>query len=261
MFLSDLIKNRSVIYELTRRDIKQQYAGSYLGFVWAFLQPVLFIAVLYMIFALGFRTGATNGIPYSIYLISGMIAWLYIADNLTNCSTVIKSHSFLVKKINFRLSILPIVKLLGSLLSHFFLIALAILFAWIKGNEPSPYTFQIIYYLFAMQLLLLGFGWITSSAYLFVSDVYKIIAILVQFGFWLTPIFWNLSIVPQKYHWIMMLNPACYIVTGYRDSIIGKVGFWERPYETLVFWCITITFLIIGISIYRRLKPHFAEVV
>jgi ABC-type polysaccharide/polyol phosphate export permease len=111
-----------------------------------------------------------------------------------------------------------------------------------------------------MSVLLLGLGWMTASTSIFVSDVKKLVMVLIQFGFWLTPIFWNISKIPEKFRWIIELNPMYYIVTGYRDSIITQVPFWERG-NTIYFWCFTLVCLYLGISIYRKLRPHFAEVI
>lgn len=259
-FFRDIYDKRSIIYELVKRDVQQQYTGSYLGFVWLFLQPLLFVSVLYTVFTLGFRSGISDDMPFSIYLVTGMIAWIYFTANFSANTGVIRSYSFLVKKIDFRLSVLPIVKMASSLLPHVFLIFVAVGMAWYQNYPPTIYTLQLVYYLFAMSALLLGLGWITSSSSVFVKDVAKLVSVFVQFGFWLTPIFWNINMIPEKYRWAIELNPMYYIVTGYRDSIVAQVPFWERD-NTIYFWLFTVIILYFGIGIYRRLKPHFAEVI
>jgi len=261
-FLLDIYNKRSILYELAKRDFQKQYMGSYLGFVWVYLQPLLFIGVLYFIFTMGFKAGSsTSGVPFIVYLITGMIAWFYIAENLNAGTNVLKQHSFLLKKVDFRLSMLPIVKLISSSAPHLFFIVLAIIISIINGIYPTLYIIQLAYYFIAMVFLLLGINWLTSSTNLFVPDVSKVISIIVTFGFWLTPIFWDLSKVPEKYQWIVKLNPAVYIVEGYRDSIINHIGFWEKPYETLYFWLFTGLMLWSGITVFKKLRPHFAEVV
>ncbi len=260
-FTKDIYNKRELLYELAKRDFQQQYTGSYLGFVWVYLQPLLFIGVLYAVFTFGFRTGSTaNGVPFAVHLISGMIAWFYVAENLNSATGIIKKHSFLLKKIDFRLSLLPIVKLMSSAVPHLFFICIALLVAVFNGIYPSFYTLQLLYYFFASVMFLLGVGWMTSSSNLFVPDVSKAMSVIVTFGFWLTPIFWDISRIPEKYQWIIQLNPAAYIVEGYRDSIINQVGFWEKPYQTLYFWIFTLLTLWIGIKIFKKLRPHFAEV-
>lgn len=259
-FFRDIIDKRSIVFELVKRDLQQQYMGSYLGFIWLFLQPLMFISILYAVFTLGFRAGVSGDMPFSIYLVTGMVAWLHFATNFSANTGAISGYSFLVKKVDFRLSILPIVRMLSSFVAHVFLVIVAICLAWYQGYPPSLFTFQLAYYLFAMSALLLGLGWMTSSTSIFVRDVTKVVAIFVQFGFWLTPIFWNISMIPEKYRWVIELNPMYYIVTGYRDSIVTQVLFWERD-NTIYFWVFTLASLYFGISIYRRLRPHFAEVI
>jgi ABC-type polysaccharide/polyol phosphate export permease len=141
------------------------------------------------------------------------------------------------------------------------LLLVTIIVAWLHNILPSFCAFQLIYYLVALFLLLLGLGWITSSTSLFVQDVSNVVSIIAQFGFWFTPIIWNIDRIPVKYQWIIKLNPMCYIVNGYRDSLIYKIPFWSKPYETLYFWFFTVTVLLIGVVVFRRLKPHFGEVI
>jgi ABC-type polysaccharide/polyol phosphate export permease len=211
---------------------------------------------------MGFKSGSSSeGVPFVVYLISGMIAWFYIAENLKAGTVIIKQHAFLLKKVDFRLSILPIVKLLSSAIPQLFFIFIAIIVAALNGIYPSLYTFQIIYYFIAMIILLLGISWLTSSSNIFVPDIAKFIGVIVTFGFWLTPIFWDLSKVPEQYQWVVKLNPAVYIIEGYRDSIINHVWFWEKPYETLYYWSFTAIVLWTGITVFKRLRPHFAEVI
>jgi len=260
-FISDLYKSRGLILELAKRDYKQQNQGSYLGLVWNYLQPLLFIAVMYSIFTLGFRSGEAEDMPFSIYLVSGMVCWLYFSSNLSSITGVIRSYSFLVKKVDFRLSILPIVKILGSILPHLFLVFVALSLATYQGLSPGWHTLQFIYYYLCMVALLLGLGWLTSSTSIFVKDVGNIVAVITQFGFWLTPIFWQIENMPERIQWILKLNPAYYLVTGYRDAVTGDTYFWQRPQETALFWLVTLTLLIIGITVFKKLKPHFAEVV
>ena len=259
-FFLDILNKRSVILDLVKRDLQQQYIGSYLGAVWLLLETLLFISILYTVFTLGFRVGTTTDVPFSIYLVTGIVAWQHFATNFSANTAAISSYSFLVKKVDVRLSILPIVKMLSSMVVHVFLLLVAISLAWYEGYAPTIYTLQIVYYFFAMSALLLGLGWLTSSTSIFVKDVSKLVSVIIQFGFWMTPIFWNISMIPERYRWIIDLNPMYYIVTGYRDSIVGNVPFWEKEL-TIYFWLFTLAILYLGVSVYRRLRPHFAEVI
>ncbi len=260
-FLRDIYNKREILYELAKRDYQKKYMGSSIGFLWVYIEPLLYILVLYLVFSFGLRAGAlSDGTPFIVYLVSGLIPWFYFSGNLASNASVIKQHTFLLKKVDFRLSLLPIVKLISSAAPHAFLIFIATVITAVNGIYPSFYILQLLYYFIAMVLLLMGIGWFTSATNLFISDVSKFVGVTTTFGMWLTPLIWDINIVPEKYQWIVKLNPFNYIAEGYRDSIIYGVGFWTKPYETLYFWIVTTLMLWFGISVFGKLRPHFAEV-
>ena len=110
-FVKDIIDKRDVIYELAKRDCQQKYFGSYLGFAWRFVQPLLFVSVIYIVFTIGIRNSVSEtDIPFGLYLVCGMICWLFFFQAFSATTCVIHAHAFLVKRVVFRLSDLPIVK-------------------------------------------------------------------------------------------------------------------------------------------------------
>ena len=130
------------------------------------------------------------------------------------------------------------------------------------GYYPTWYWLQVFYYFFAMVLLTLGLSWITSAVTVFTRDVKHIVTILLQFGFWATPILWNPSMLPDSFQFFVKLNPMAYIVMGFRDSLVFCKPFWEESLKvTLYFWGLTFFFLFLGIAVFKRLRPHFADVI
>jgi len=105
-----------------------------------------------------------------------------------------------------------------------------------------------------------GLSWITSSLVIFVKDVGQVVTIILQFGFWLTPILWNVKMIPEKYQILMKLNPAYYLTEGYRNSFMYGIWFWEYPRWTFGFWIFTGVIFILGAIIFLKLRPHFADV-
>ncbi len=260
-FTRIIYDKRGAIYELAKRDFESQYKSTYLGIVWGFIHPLSYILVLLLVFSIGLRSNPGNDIPFVVYLIAGMIPWQFFSGTLTSLTKVVNAHSYLVKKGDLSLAILHVAKILSSLVTHIVLIFVCFIVSWVYGFPIGFHSLQIFYYLVAMCLLLLGLGWITSSTSIFIEDVANVVTIFVQFGFWFTPIIWNISRIPQKYQWVAKLNPACYIVSGYRDSLIYGIPFWAKPMETLYFWVLTAVVLLAGAVIFRRLKPHFGEVI
>jgi len=115
-----------------------------------------------------------------------------------------------------------------------------------------------------MMILSLGLSYITSAVLVFFKDIREVVNIFLQVGIWGTPIMWNIYSpamhIPGPIMTIIKLNPMFYIVEGYRDSLIGRVGFWEKPALTLYFWVFTLAVLALGIFVFRKLKDHFADV-
>ena len=111
-----------------------------------------------------------------------------------------------------------------------------------------------------MVIFALGLSWAVSALNVFIRDIAQIVGVILQLGFWATPIFWDINIMPSNIKWLLKLNPMFYIVQGYRDSFIYFTPFWLHPLQTIFFWAITILTFVIGALIFKNLKPQFADV-
>ena len=259
-FLQAIIDNKKLLWALTKSDFKERYMGNILGIAWAFIQPTASILIFWFVFQVGFKSQPVDNFPFILWLVAGMFPWFYFAEGLSTGTNSIVKKSFLVKKVVFRISLLPVISLLAALIVHLFFIVFMFSMFIYYGYPPQWIWLQVIYYLFATTILLLGLSWITSSIVVFFKDMGQIISMVIQFGFWLTPVFWSMKIVPEKYHWIIELNPMVYIIEGYRNSMIYHTWFWEDLGRTFYFWAITMIIFILGTLIFRKLKPYFADV-
>jgi ABC-type polysaccharide/polyol phosphate export permease len=259
-FLKALYSKRKLILHMTKKDFKNKSLGSFLGILWSFIRPTVFILLIWFVFEIGFKSKPMGDFPFILWLASAMILWLFFSESFSSATDSIIEYSYLVKKVKFRLSMLPIVKILSSLIVHLFFIIFLFVMFFSYGITPDIYAFQLLYYLFATIVLVLGLSWITSSINLFFRDISHIVQIILQIGFWFTPIFWSIKMFPEKYRFIFRLNPAYYLTMGYRDSMINKVWFWEHPELTIYFWCFTLLVFAIGSILFRKLRPHFADV-
>lgn len=259
-FLKDIIQGRKLIFELAKKDLQKRYLGSYLGVIWAFIQPVTTILIFWFVFEVGFKSAPVEDVPFILWLVCGMIPWFFFSDSLTSAMNSILENAYLVKKVVFRVSVLPIIRIISALFVHVFFVLIIFIMMLAYGYPLSIYNIQVVYYLVCIIALVLGLSWITSSLVIFLKDLGQIIGILIQFWFWLTPIFWSLKTIPGKYQFLLKLNPVYYIVKGYRDSFIDHVWFWNYYNQTVSFWVITISIFIIGALIFRKLRPHFADV-
>jgi lipopolysaccharide transport system permease protein len=260
-FIQELYVKRRLIWDLTRNDLKTRFAGSHLGIVWAFVMPVITILIFWFVFESGFKTPPVTDYPFILWLSAGIVPWFFFLDCVSSATNSIIGYSFLVKKVVFRVSILPIVKILAALTVHLALVLVLIIINALYGYYPTLYMLQLGYYLFAMIVLLLGISWITSAAIVFFRDMGPFVSTALQLLFWGTPIFWSIKIIPEKYHVFFKINPVFYLIQGYRDCFINKIWFWERWEITIGFWCVTIIIFIFGAIFFLKLKPHFADVI
>ncbi len=261
----ELYQNRQLIWKLSKNDFKTRYAGSYLGIVWAFVQPVITVLLYWFVFtvALPARAVAVKGdieAPYILWLIAGIVPWFFFSEALSNGTGALLEYNYLVKKVVFKISILPIIKIISALFVHvFFLVFTVVLFSC-YGYFPDLYMLQVFYYSACMFIFVLGMCYITCSIIIFFRDLGQIISIVLQVGIWATPILWNITTLSPKLRIIFKLNPMNYIVEGYRESFIDKVWFWENFYSTAYFWILTMCVFAFGAIIFKRLKIHFADV-
>jgi len=259
-FLKAIFQNKRLLWSLTKNDFKQRYLGNILGVAWAFIQPLATVAIFWFVFQVGFKSQPVDNFPFILWLVAGIFPWFFFADALSSGTNSVLANSFLVKKVVFRVSLLPVIPLLTALVIHIFFIFIMFFMFMYYNYMPTFYWLQIGYYLFATMILLLGLSWVTSSIVVFFRDMGQFVAMVLQFGFWLTPIFWSFKTIPEQYHWIIKLNPLVYIIEGYRNSMIYHKWFWEDIHMTFYFWIITGIIFVIGGLTFKKLRPHFSDV-
>lgn len=261
---ADIFKNRRLLLKLARNDFKTRYAGSYLGTVWAFIQPVVTILVYWFVFAVGFKSTMENiAVPFVLYLVAGIVPWFFFQDALFGGTNALIEYNYLVKKVVFNIRVLPIVKVVSALFVHGFFVMFTILLYLCYGHIPDLYYLQILYYSICAFLFVLGLCYATSAVVVFFRDLTQMISIGLQVGIWLTPIMWvaeNTLPSHSRLHTILRLNPMYYIVSGYRDAFVMKRWFWEQPGWTAYFWIFTGLCFVFGIWMFERLRIHFADV-
>lgn len=266
--LAHLVGNRKLIWNLAGNDIKKKFAGSYFGVIWAFVQPVITVLLYWFVFEKGLNSKATDlrtgiEIPFVLWLMAGLVPWFYFQEAMNGGTGVLVEYSYLVKKVVFQIDTLPVVKMISALFTHIFFVVFAIAVFWIMGYAPDGYTLQVVYYSVCMVVLTTGIVYATGAVTVFFRDMKEVVAILLQIGMWVTPIMWSFESMVQIPGWavtILKLNPMYYVVSGYRNALINKIGFWENPGLTIYFWIFTIVVFALGTSVFKRLRPHFADV-
>lgn len=263
-WLSDIRMEIGFVVRLTAHDLRSRCLGSTLGFVWAFIQPFVMTIILWFVVSLAFKANAVRGVPFIAWLLAGMSAWSFFSDALNQATNVFCEYAFLVRKVNFRLFNLPLMKILAALAVHavfLLIVAVVLLFSRIS---ISWNWLAVFYYLAAAAVLLTGLSYISATLNVFLRDVGHIVSVGLQFGFWVTPVFWDFAMLPLQGHSFLVkllrLNPVVYIVEGYRNSLLFNTPFAAGWGATAYFWIFALVMLGLGALTFRKLRPQFADV-
>lgn len=261
-FLRNLYKNRRVIINLAKNDFSSKYAGSFLGITWAFVQPVVNTIIYAFVFGSGLRSGPVNSdFPFLLFLISGIIPWFFFNDAVNSGTNSVLSYGYILKKMVFNASNLPIIKIISSLFVHLFFILLGIVVFFAYGHRVTLSIIQVLYYTFCVFMLSLALSYITSAIVVFFKDLSQIVSIVLQFSLWLTPIMYEITTFSNRsVQMILKLNPLYYITEGYRDAFYRNVWFFEKPLNTLYFWSLVLVLMFVGVRLFKRLSSSFVDV-
>lgn len=261
----ELYQNRRLIWRLSRNDFKKRYAGSYLGTIWAMVPPIVTVAMYWVVFDRIFGSGPqvtyTGGeVPYVLFLTAGLVPWFFFSDAVMGGMTSLMEYNYLVKKVVFKVSILPIIKVTAAMFVHIGFSVVLVLIAAFYGYTPTVYTLQLFYYTFCEYVFILGLSYATCAIVLFFRDLQNLVSIIMQVGMWATPILWNINTLREKYKPFIKLNPMTYIVEGYRSAVYEQQWFWEHFYSSTYFWIVTALLFVVSALIFKKLKPMFADV-
>lgn len=249
-----------MLVQLARNDIKSKYSNSILGILWAFAMPLATILVFWVVFQMGFKNLPVGDAPYILWFACAYIPWIFFTDMLTSGCNCLVEYSYLVRKVKFNVTLIPAVKLISAGFIHLFFIGVLCLMRICYAIPFTIHAVQILYYSLCATVFCAGLVYLLSAFTVFFKDTISIVNILVQIGFWVTPVMWNEeTMLDENIRQILSLNPMHYVVCGYRACFLGETWFWQNPGESLYFWGISLIMLLLGVSLFRKLSPFFAD--
>ena len=259
-FLKNLWIDRRVVWQLALNDCKARFASSSLGVIWAFLQPLLNMLVIWFVFQVGFRSVPVEDVPFIVWYIPAFLSWNFFSEAVSQSSNSLMEYSYLLKKVNFNVMVIPLIKVVSAAIIHTAFIVFIIIVNLFYGRIPSIYFLQLVYYFFCAFCLSASLGWLLSSVVVFIKDVANMIAVILQIGFWATPLFWDPSGMDPIVQNILKINPMYYVCMGYREAVVGDTLFWQHPVQMIYFWGLVIVIFIFGSRLFSKLKTHFIDV-
>jgi len=233
--LYSLYRHRDLLIQFTRREIEGRYKGSYLGMIWPVIIPLLLLGIYTFIFSLVFKvkwpgSGEINQGEFALTLFAGLIPFTIFSETITRSPSLIVSNPNYVKKVIFPLEILPVSVLGAALFQGLISVAILIAGGWVLLGTVSAKAFLLPLYLVPLAGFSLGLAWFLSSLGVYVRDIGYAIGILVQILFFLSPIFYPLEAVPERFRIFIKLNPLTGILEGFRQVLVWNqwpdFGFW-----------------------------------
>lgn len=256
-----LYVDRKLLWELAKNDCKARFSGSMLGVIWTVLQPLVNMLVIWFVFQVGFKSSNLEGdIPFIVWYMPAFLIWNFFSEATSQGTNSLLEYSYLVKKVNFNVEIIPAIKVLSSAVVHLFFIVFIVFVNICYGKLPSLYYLQVIYYFFCAFMLALALSWLFGAITPFATDVANLVSIIIQLGFWVTPIFWDPSSLTETASFLLKLNPMYYVCMGYRDTFVYGVPFYSHYNLTIYFWGVVIVLFIIGTKLFKKSRPHFDDV-
>ena len=262
--IKSILLNRNLIVQMTKREVIGRYKGSIMGMTWSFFNPILLLVVYTFVFSEIFKSrwGGSGGddskTQFAVVLFVGMIFLNLFNDVLNRAPNLILANTNYVKKVIFPLEILPIISM-GSALFHAMISLLVLLTAIILFNGYIHWTAVYIPLIFfPLIIVTTGLAWILASVGVFLRDVGQTISIITIILTFLSPVFYPINAVPEKFRFLIMTNPLTFIIEQARDSLI-----WGHPpnWTGLIIYNIAaLTVAWIGFIWFQKTRKGFADV-
>lgn len=255
--------HRNLIKQFTKREILSRYRGSNLGLLWSVINPLIMLTVYTFVFSVVFKgkwgiTDSTNQFEFAIIMFCGIIAYNIFNETINRAPTLIIGNVNYVKKVIFPLEILPITIISSSLVHSFISLIILIL---MSNFLFMTTTWTIILFPIVMAPLVfftLGFTWFLSSLGVYVRDIGYTVIVLTNILFYITPIFYPITAVPEFLRIYMYFNPLTTIVESLRQIVLwGQVPYWP---SIILLYFISYSVMVIGLTWFMKTRKGFADV-
>ena len=258
-FLRKLYLQRSLIWNFVVRDLKVRYVGSFMGFLWSIIHPLILLISYTFVFSIVFEIRPHSAVTdnFAVFLFCGILPWLYFQDTMLRSCTAVIENANLIRKTLFPSEILPVSIVLSNLVFHLIGVGVLMIVLVMLGLLPWTVVF-LPAYLLPLMVLGLGLGWLAASLQVFLRDTSQILTVALVFWFWFTPIFYTVDRVPAGLRPLMRLNPLSLVVEGYRDCLLEGV----LPSLTLLgwLWLMAVAAFLFGGFVFRNTKREFVDV-
>ena len=252
--LRELYNYRELLKSNIKKEVRGKYKGSFLGVLWSFVNPLLMTLVYAIVFPLLLRSNEPH---YTTFIIIAIIPWTWFTYSILQGTNTILINGGIVKKVYFPREILPISVVTSGLINFLISCIIIALFLLFSGIGFSMYILFLPFIVLTQYILQLGIVLIASSIDVYIRDAEYIINFFIQMLFYGTPVLYSIDMFPEKYRWILRLNPMSTIIESYRNIFYYKTA--PNLILLTIIFLISIIILIMGILVFKKLEKGFAE--
>lgn len=242
-------------------DFYTRFVRSKLGGIWIVVQPLAQV----MIYALILSNVLASKVPdihnrygYAIYLMAGLLAWNLFSEIIDRCLKIFVNNANIIKKMNFPKVTLPVIAVGSALVNNVILFAVMIIIFFCFGHRPTWHLFYILPLMGVVAIFSLGIGLLLGILNVFIRDIEQVVPIILQVMFWFTPIVYPASVIPQKYHQLLAMNPMFDLVDAYHKAI----AYQTAPSFMSVALIFIFGIILCGLSliVFRRANAEMVDV-
>lgn len=259
---SNLLRHKSLIWRFVSRDVRQKYVGSFLGFFWAVIHPLVLLAIFTFVFGAVLKVRFTSpsgglGDDYVLFMFCGFVPWLAFQEAVIRSTNAVQQNANLIKNMIFPAKVLSLYLSLSALFQQ--LIGLVILaVAMFLTGQTIGAPLVCFPFLVVLQIgFSVGLGWITGALQVFFRDVAQVVGALLLIWMYGTPIFYPQHMVPKGLTWIVTINPMAHLVEMYRDVLLRAS--WPNLLSLGLFAVCALALFALGLTVFERLQPRFAD--
>ena len=252
--LKEIYNYREFLKTNVKKDIRGKYKGSFLGVLWSFINPLLMALVYAIVFPFILKNSQDN---YVTFIVIAILPWNWFTTSISQGTFCILGNADIIKKVYFPREILPISTATSGLVNYFISVPIILIFLLASGINFSLYILWLPLIALTQYILTLGIILITSAIDVYVRDAEYIINFIVMMLFYATPVLYSTTLFPEKYRWILYINPMTTIINSYRDIFYYK----QSPHmlSLLAVFGVSVLLFFVGMVVFKKLKKGFAE--
>lgn len=256
--LREVWEYRDLLYYLVLRDLKIRFQQTSIGVLWIVLQPLIQMAIFYVIFGLLVRV-PTGDVPYSVFYLSGFVIWQLLLQIVNLCGFSLLTNVSILTKIYFPKLVLPISYSIGALIDFFFAFIVLLVFL-LANNYAITLRFLLIPLLLIITLIFcFGVGLLFGALMVVFRDMKNLLGFITQIWMFLTPIMYPISLAPDKYKFIFYLNPVTGLIETFRWIVLNSPEFPD-PRMLILSIIVAVILLVLGLFFFRAMENRIADV-